>query len=132
MIKSKRVLFVVVVPFFLQSCGTLLTGTKNSIYINTQPEGAVVKLNGLDQGITPVYLNVKKTLGSKIVTIEKKDYHSETFKLGRSFQWVSLINVISVVGWVVDIGTGAVMRYSPKSYFLKLKPEIELEEDRQK
>ena len=52
------ILFIIIISF--ENCATIFSGSKTMISINTIPEGAKVQINGIEKGITPVKVIVKK------------------------------------------------------------------------
>ncbi|MEM6842294.1 MAG: PEGA domain-containing protein [Bacteroidota bacterium] len=111
---------------FSSGCATLFTGTTDNVYIQSQPEGAKIFVEGLDVGTTPATVPIKRPgLSDKQVTLRLDGYEDRVFLLQAEFNVVSILNLFGLVGWVVDIATGAIRKYSPKNY------DIELESRRQ-
>ena len=54
----------------MTSCATILSGTHQNISFNSIPPGAMVNVNGISVGKTPLILPVKKG-SSTIVTMTK-------------------------------------------------------------
>ncbi len=104
----------------LPSCATIFSGTKDSITINSKPEGAMVKINGIDKGTTPCTMIVKRESTAPVVTLEKEGYQIRSFQLEQSFNMVSILNLGNLLGWGIDLLTGAINKYDPKIYELKL------------
>jgi hypothetical protein len=103
-----------------QSCATIFTGTKDRIIVNSVPEGAKVEIDGVSYGKTPVTIPVKRSLNSTTMTLKAEGYETKNIELQQSFNAVSILNLTNLGGWVIDLLTGAVMRYDVKSYNIEL------------
>lgn len=117
--EMKKLLFlfaVVVCCTCLTSCATLFDDDTSGIVINSDPAGAVVKVDGYPMGKTPVALNLDSGT-SHTVEISKEGYRSEFVTLKKSVKWGwQVLDVVTTgfVGNIVDL-------VSPNGY--KLKPE---------
>ncbi len=108
----------------LTSCASLFTGTSDNITFNSEPKGARILIEGIDYGRTPATVSVKRPgLSDKQVTFQLEGYEDRVFTLQKEFNVVSILNLAGLLGWVVDIATGAVMKYNPRSYNMELRPE---------
>lgn len=103
-------------------CATLFTGTSDTITIDSEPSGARVFVDGIEQGVTPATVRVRRSLGTTLVTLKLEGYDDRTFELMKEFNTVSVLNLFSPLSWAIDIATGALMRYNPKGYDLRLEP----------
>jgi len=115
---------ILISAFLLTSCATLFTGSTDNITINSEPEGAMILVEGIELGRTPATVTVKRPgLGNKTVTLQLEGYEDRVFILQKEFNVIALLNFGGFVGWIVDIATGAVMKYNPKNYDMKLRPK---------
>ena len=120
--KNKILALIVATALLSQSCATILTGTKDRIHFSSNPEGAKVQLNGIDKGETPVDVRVQRKLGDPpIVILKKEGYENRTFELEQSFNAVAVLNLFGILGWAIDLLSGAIMKYSPKFYEMELE-----------
>lgn len=116
--------------FFLTSCATLFGDTSQIITIESEPSGATIYLNGESVGKTPLRHKVKReTFRTLEVTVRKKGYESEDFLLSKTLQPATLFNfgfISTTFGgssWLTDALSGALVEYSPNSYFIELSPK---------
>lgn len=109
----------------MTSCATVFTGSKQTVQINTYPEGAKVEVNGIERGVTPIALQLKKGFNGQTVTLKKEGYSIKIFQPETVFNGVSIINLTNVIGWGIDAATGAMMKYDPKVYELTLDKKEE-------
>ncbi|MFQ5570803.1 MAG: PEGA domain-containing protein [Rhodothermales bacterium] len=105
-------------------CATVFTGTYDEIHITSEPEGARIFIDGLEEGRTPAVIDVQRAgVGDTEVTLRLEGYEPYTFTLREEFNAVSVINLLSPLAWAIDIATGAVTKYNPLGYDIELIPE---------
>jgi hypothetical protein len=46
--KIRILILIIVINFFVTSCGTIFTGTRDNITFNTNPSGAIVYIDGVE------------------------------------------------------------------------------------
>jgi len=112
---------LVATMLFMTSCGTLFTGTKDRITFNTNPPGATIYIDGVEQGVTPLTMKVKRSLSDKDVEFKLDGYETRLITLSKEFNIVSVINLGNLLGWGIDALSGSVMKYDQKSYDITLK-----------
>lgn len=113
------------IGYELTGCATLVKGTTQPVTFNSNPEGASVKVNGVEVGKTPVTVVLKKQ-GWKNVVISKEGYASATLPLTNSMDPWFLGNILlgGFIGSSTDIVSGAGFEmYSPDSYVVTLSAE---------
>ncbi|MCJ7935619.1 MAG: PEGA domain-containing protein [Chryseobacterium sp.] len=105
------------------SCATIFTGTKDKIAFNSNPEGAVVFHKGVEKCSTPCTAEITRSLGKQTVTFEKEGFNKKEVKLTKTFNPVSLLNIIlgGAIGIGIDAATGSLTKYSPKKYDVELE-----------
>ena len=69
----------------------MFTGTKQIIRINSEHSDALVKINGLDKGKTPLIVKLKKGNNSEI-SIEKEGYARKVFTPETDFNTIAILN----------------------------------------
>lgn len=113
---------IVIVSILLYSCATILSGTTDSVTINSIPEGATIIIDGIDYGKTPATIVLKRPgLNDKIVVLKLEGYEDRTFTLQKEFNTVAILNLGSIFGWAIDILTGSINKYNPVNYKFELK-----------
>lgn len=103
------------------SCATIFTGTKNTVHINSYPQGAKIEIDGIERGVTPAPVKMKKGFNGQTVVLKKEGYENKMFQPETTFNAVSLLNFFGIIGWGVDAATGAIMKYDPKAYEITLE-----------
>lgn len=102
------------------SCSTLFTGTKDRITFNTNPPGARVYINGIEQGVTPLTMKVKRSLNDTDAEFKLDGYETRLITLSKGFNVVSVINLGNLLGWGIDALSGSIMKYDQRSYDITL------------
>ncbi len=108
----------------VSGCATVFTGTYDEVTIRSEPEGALIFIDGLEEGTTPATLDVKRPgITDTEVTLRLDGFEDRTFVLRKEFNAVSVINLACVLCWAVDVATGSVTKYRPVGYDIELEPE---------
>lgn len=105
------------------SCATIFTGTQDSIAFSSSPEGAKVFHKGIEKCTTPCTTKIPRALGKQMVTFEKEGFEKQEIKLTKTFNAVTLLNIIlgGAIGVGIDAATGSLTKYSPKKYDVELQ-----------
>ncbi|QNK62375.1 PEGA domain-containing protein [Pedobacter sp. PAMC26386] len=119
--KNKINIVVLLATMLLSSCATIFTGTKQTVQINSEPPAAEIQVDGIKAGITPMAVPLKKGFTGQTISLKLDGYETKTFQPVTAFNPVAIINLIGIIGWAVDAGTGAMMQYDPKVYDIKLE-----------
>ena len=109
----------------MSSCATIFTGSKQTVQIRSFPEGAKIEVDGIERGVTPAPVKLKKGFSGQYVVLKKEGYETKTFQPETVFNAVSILNLFGIIGWGIDAATGAMMKYDPKVYEFTLEPKKE-------
>jgi hypothetical protein len=109
--KIKFILTFVVASLLFSSCASILTGSKRNVLFETNPVGAKVYVNGLEQCVAPCQIKVRKD--------DRVDFKLEGFKervvvMDADFNLVAILNGFSIIGWGIDALTGSLQRVNTK------------------
>ena len=92
----------------LQSCSTILYGSKQDLEINTVPEGAIARI-GTQSCVTPCTMTVSRK--ARQIFILQGDRYERPYRLSRSRNNVSFLlgNILWGIfpGMIIDSATGA-------------------------
>lgn len=117
----KKFLLFLTAAILTSGCATILTGTKDTISFNSNPQGAIVYKDGVELCRTPCTIPVKRTLNSEDIEFKLDGYETRVFTLDKQFNVVSVINLGSLFGWAVDAATGSIVKYGKKAYDLEMR-----------
>ncbi|WP_099372314.1 PEGA domain-containing protein [Sphingobacterium sp. 1.A.5] len=121
--KTKISIALASILLLTTSCATVFTRSKQSVLIKSNPSGALIEINGVEQGTTPANIELKKGFSGQIITLTKEGFKSHTFTPATTFNPVSVVNLLFLPGFIIDAATGAMMKYDPIFYEINLKPE---------
>lgn len=96
------------------------TGTKDRISFNSNPSGATIYIDGVEQCVTPCTLNVTRSINDTDLEFKLDGYETRLITLSKEFNTVSIINLGNLLGWGIDALSGAVMKYDRKTYDITL------------
>ena len=127
----KKFLVLVSMGVFLTSCATVVSGSKQSISITSNVEGASISLINMSSnketplGKTPFIGNAPRYKSAKLV-IKKEGFKTAEILLGSETNWVFLAGAMSPYSGLsstsTDFSTGAIYKYAPASYMANLEP----------
>jgi hypothetical protein len=117
--KIVSLLIIYLIMTLLQSCASVLSGTKQKMQVSTNPSGARVFVNGKDlQVITPAKVKIPRKK-SVTVTLQKTGYEDGQVEKQGDFNPVVIGNIAlgGIPGALVDLGTGAWWKYKDSNIF---------------
>ncbi|HUY27355.1 MAG TPA: PEGA domain-containing protein [Candidatus Binataceae bacterium] len=105
------------------SCATLIHGGgTQTISISTEPPGATVAVGG-QQIIAPADVTLDRNRNYQIIAT-KEGYATATSTLQSRFSWVTILDLIFIIPWVVDLVSGGAYNLSPDTVSLVLAPKV--------
>ena len=109
-----KILFVSSFLLF-SNCATIISGSRQTIIISSQPSSAVVQINEVNAGKTPLEKSLKRNQDYR-VSIKLDGYQPYETLISKEFNAWALGNIFigGIIGIVVDLATGAVYKLSPK------------------
>lgn len=118
------ILMSVTLIFMSTSCATLFCGNTDEVVITTSPSDALVSVNGIPRGYTPLTLELEKG-DSYSIRIEKEGYQDGyatiSDKVGAG--WVVLDVFAGLVPLIIDAVTGSWSGLEPDNISLALMPQ---------
>lgn len=111
--KSGKLLTVSILLAVLESCATVISGTKQRVQIVTVQPGASVYMDGIFKDTTPCIVKIPRTWEAPPQLILKKDsFQSHEIYLQKHFNEIIILNFINVFGWTIDAASGSFWRYN--------------------
>ncbi|MBF6560209.1 MAG: PEGA domain-containing protein [Candidatus Binataceae bacterium] len=103
------------------SCATLIHGGgTQTISISTVPPGATVQVGG-QQVVSPAEVTLDRNKTAQVVAT-KPGYDMATTTVESHFSWVTVLDLIFILPWVIDLVSGAAYTLSPDTVSLVLAP----------
>lgn len=76
--------------------------------------------DGVEQCKTPCTLRVRRSVNDTDLEFKLDGYETRLITLDKEFNVVSVLNLGNLLGWGIDVASGAVMKYDRKSYDIQL------------
>ena len=113
-------------------CATIVHGNRQNVTINSEPQGALVRVDGL-KGTTPFAASLARNQ-DYVVTIKKTGYKEEQIQINKSFSGLSIIGNILwlLVGVIVDFASGSAYNLNPTNVNVELEKADGTEKDSEK
>jgi hypothetical protein len=107
----------------ISGCATIVDGTSQPVTINSEPNRAKVFINGVQVGVTPLTIQVKRSK-TTVVMAKKDGYEEQQLPLQTKMNGYFWGNFVSggVLGSTIDYASDAMVEYSPNMYFFSLEP----------
>ncbi len=119
--KNLSTLLFATIMLFVTSCATLFTGTKDRLTFNSDPSGATIYIDGIEQCTTPCTMRVKRNINETDVEFRLDGYETRLITLSKEFNIISILNLGNLLGWGIDAVSGAVLKYDRKTYDITLE-----------
>jgi hypothetical protein len=107
----------------LSGCASILTGSTQTITVNSNVSGAQVFMNDTLLGKTPLTVTVDRGLEGAL-TVKADGYQSYNFALNKKITTTFWVNILSggLFGSSTDMSTGAMYEYEPGTFQATLAP----------
>ncbi|MCH4822700.1 PEGA domain-containing protein [Gramella lutea] len=108
----------------LQSCATIVSGSRQTIKFNSMPASATVLINEVEIGKTPVEKDLKRNQEYQVL-IKLDGYKTYKTTLSKKFNEWYIGNIVfgGIIGLVVDPITGAMYKLTPNELTSRLEKD---------
>jgi hypothetical protein len=113
----------------MSGCATIVDGTSQPVTFNSEPNRAKILINGVQVGVTPLTIQVKRAKNTMIVA-KKDGYEPQQLPLQTKTNTYFWGNILFLYGSTTDYFSEAMIEYSPNMYFITLDPMRKSEADR--
>lgn len=124
--KPLHLLVLLLVSAAFTSCATIFCGSKKAITLdaNVPVQSANLIIDGHKyRNVTfPYVVKVKRGFDDSVVKAEAEGYQNTELVIYKSFNAVSILNMLGLVGWAVDAATGSMMKPEYNYYELEFTP----------
>lgn len=117
----RKVLVLCMICVLFSSCATIFCGSRKKIVL----ESNIDKVDKLDvdgrkyRNVTfPFPVKVKRGFSQSIVKGEREGYVPALLYIDKTFNAVSVINLLDIIAWGIDAATGAMMKPEFNTYEL--------------
>ncbi len=101
-----------------------MNGTQDSVFVESQPPGATVRVDGQAVARTPAKIFLARGHPQR-VTVEKEGYLAEELAFQRHFDagWILFDLLLTLgIGIPIDVATGAMWNFNPDRAVVRLRP----------
>ena len=102
-----------VCALMFSSCATLFCGSKATVTFDSnvnKPATLVIDGQKHKNVEFPYTTKVERGFDATIVKGQIDGYSTETLNIDKKFNWVSVLNCYDILGWGIDVVSGAVMK----------------------
>jgi hypothetical protein len=124
------ILLLALIPIGSTGCATLFAKGPDQVIISSRPVGAIVMLDGVPVGETPVQVAVPRDCQG-VFTFELAGYQSRVVDVDRVVNGYTFLNFAWVVpplwpmvpvGFLIDWATGDIAKFSDDPIYVELQP----------
>ena len=115
MIARKATALIAAFALGCSSCATLIYGggTQQTVSISTQPPGATIEVAD-QRAVSPAEVVLDRYTTHRIVAT-KPGYVMATATIGPTYSWATVLDLILVLPWLVDMVSNGVYTLGPES-----------------
>jgi hypothetical protein len=108
-----RPLFLALLCLLAGGCATIVKDDNQPVAFSTDPQGAIVALNGIPRGTTPVTLMIERTRKKQMIEVTKDGYKTVQLPLEKHVAGMTFGNIIfgGLIGFGVDYFSGKGSNY---------------------
>ena len=100
----KQFITLICAGLLMSSCATIFCGSKTNVTF-------------------PYTTKIRRSFDETVVKIESPNYTAEPIIINKSFNAVSVINLLNILGWGIDAATGAITKPEFKFYQIDFQPK---------
>ncbi|MBA2367540.1 MAG: PEGA domain-containing protein [Candidatus Protochlamydia sp.] len=98
----------------LSGCATLFGNNRRDVSVVSNPPGAAIYMDNMQYGFTPAIITLPTYIyGGKSITLKKEGYYDQTMMVNTEFQPIALLNIFFWPGFLIDAGTGNLVKINP-------------------
>lgn len=120
-----KYLIILLGSLLMTSCASIFCGSKAKVTFDSDiSEKATLTIDGRKHtNVTfPYTTKIRRGFDETIVKAEAPNYRAEPIIINKSFNAVSVINLLDVLGWGIDAATGAITKPEFKFYQIDFQP----------
>jgi hypothetical protein len=105
-------------------CAFIVNGTRDSVFIDSQPPGALVRADGEPVARTPAKIYISRGYPPRL-TVEKEGFQTEEVAFPRHLDasWILFDLFLTLgIGIPIDLATGSMFNYFPDRMTVRLRP----------
>jgi hypothetical protein len=121
--KTRLLAGVSMLALALGGCATIISGSNQTLTVNTNVPGAQVLFNNIPIGVTPLIVSVKRGQEG-VLSVQAPGYQPFQAPITKKVNGLFFVNILSggTFGSTTDYTTGAMYAYEPDTYYVTLQP----------
>jgi hypothetical protein len=115
MYKLSIVIAIVAMLAMTGCMGMITKGSTELITINSEPSGALVAVDGVESGETPLMVSMQRS-ESHVVRVSKEGYYDATFQIARKTDGgIIVLDILLTggIGLLIDMSAGGIYDLDP-------------------
>jgi len=120
MVNKINLVIIFIIVLSLNSCASIITGSKKKVLFDSNPQGATVYVNGYEKGVTPLKLKVE---AEDRIDFKLENYLEKVIVMDSKFNLVAILNSFNIIGWGIDHLTGSLKRVNGKNFKVTLEKD---------
>lgn len=110
-------------PLASTGCATIISGSNQTLTVNSDVPGAQVLLNGIPLGVTPLIVSIKRGQEG-VLSVQAPGFQPFQAPITKKVNGIFFVNILSggLFGSSTDYSTGAMYAYEPDTYYVTLAP----------
>ena len=120
----RLLLLILTLSLGSSGCALIVNGTRDSVFVESRPPGAIVRVDGQAVARTPAKIFLSRGSPGR-VSVEKEGYLTEELVFSRHFDggWILFDLLLTLgIGIPIDLATGAMWNFSPDRALVRLRP----------
>lgn len=118
-------LVLIPVIMLLNACGTVFSGTSQTVSFDSNVQGVEVYDNSAIICETPCAVKIRRRQDGKTLVAMKKGYKTQQIPLDTTVNILFLGNIFSLAGATTDAATGGMWQYSPGQFYIYMSKSEE-------
>lgn len=127
MLKHSKIILFLFLGLILTDCATLLNGTSQTLGLTSDPVGATVYVDGLEEGVTPMFVKLDRK-NTHIIKFELLGYENSFQVINKSISlwvWANILfidiyEIFIFIPLAVDYFMGGMYNLTPDYINVKL------------
>ncbi len=129
--RSIRPFGILALGLTIGGCATIINGSRQTITVNSNTDGAQVYLKDSLLGKTPLTASIKRGQ-TGVLKVTKDGYTPYSIALNKKVTSMFWVNIFSggTFGSTTDYATGAMYEYEPSTYMVSLQPGTQSDDEK--
>lgn len=116
--------YLLLFPILLSACGTIFSGTTQTITFDSNVKDIKVYVNGQQVcNQVPCSIDVDRESSSLIITAKKEGYKDNLTNIKSKVNGITWFNLLFSYGFTTDFAMGGMWKYTQDGVYINMEPE---------